>query len=118
MQPSLTGEQKHTADSLLHQYKTGVALLFSGVFHLLALLLVGLSFSTFFNGLFSSDGDMVTLVIKAINTLVIALAMYELGLGLVRNTRRKKPGKIFSRISAALLPVLWAPCALLWYWKR
>ncbi len=64
---------KHTADSASSiQNRRSVIIL--RVFHLLALLLVGLSFSTFFNGLFSSDGDMVTLVIKAINTLVIALA--------------------------------------------
>ncbi len=39
--------------------------------------------------------------------------MYELGLGLVRNTRRKKPGRIFSRISAALLPAVGTVCIAL-----
>lgn len=67
--------------SIMRQYKTGVALLFSGVFHLLALVLMFYSISSFVQGLFSPKGDMVSLVINVINTLIIALAMHELGLG-------------------------------------
>src|SRR5690554_7278168 len=60
--------------SIMRQYKTGVALLFSGIFHLLALVLMFFSISTFMQGLFDPSGDMVSLVINVINTLIIALA--------------------------------------------
>tara|TARA_R110000868_G_scaffold59547_10_gene182683 strand:+ start:13247 stop:13804 length:558 start_codon:yes stop_codon:yes gene_type:complete len=63
------------------EYKTAVALLFSGIFHLIALLLVFLAFSDFFSGLWNPEVEMVTHVIKSINNLIIALAMYELGVG-------------------------------------
>ncbi len=111
---SLLNPSGNTAQPLLHQYKTGVALLFSGVFHLLALLLVGLSFSTFFNGLFSSDGDMVTLVIKVINTLVIALAMYELGLGVGKEYAAEEAGEnIFQNIRRTITRFVGTVCIAL-----
>ncbi len=67
--------------SPLVHYRIGVALLFSGIFHLISLLLVFLAFYDFFTGLGAPELDMVTHVIKSINNLVIALAMYELGIG-------------------------------------
>ncbi|WP_430459959.1 hypothetical protein ACQUQU_12165 [Thalassolituus sp. LLYu03] len=67
--------------SLVGHYRTGLAMLFSAIFHLLALLLVGLSVNTFLTGLGEPGSELISLVVKAINTLVIALAMYELGIG-------------------------------------
>lgn len=67
--------------ALIGHYRTGLAMLFSGIFHVLAVILVVLSVSAFLNGLAEPGTELITLVIKAINTLVIALAMYELGIG-------------------------------------
>ena len=62
-------------------YKTTIALVFSVIFHIISLSLIILSFFIFTNGLFSKEHDFITLIIKSINTLVISLAMYELGVG-------------------------------------
>src|SRR5210317_986403 len=62
-------------------YKTTIALVFSVIFHIISLSLIILSFYIFTNGLFSKEHDLITLIIKSINTLVISLAMYELGVG-------------------------------------
>ncbi|WP_221801399.1 hypothetical protein [Oceanobacter mangrovi] len=87
--------QRDTAEPALlrFEYKTGVALLFSGIFHLIALLLVGLAFHDFFTGLGEPELDIVTHVIKSINNLVIALAMYELGVGVGKEYASDEKGE-------------------------
>ena len=62
-------------------YKTTVAFVFSVIFHIISLSLITLSFYIFTSGLLSKEHDFITLIIKSINTLVISLAMYELGVG-------------------------------------
>jgi len=66
---------------MLKTYKKSIALLFSVIFHIISLLLIILSFYVFVEGLLSREHDLITLIIKSINTLVISLAMYELGVG-------------------------------------
>mgnify|MGYP001392303407 CR=1 FL=1 len=84
-------------------YKTTIALVFSVIFHIISLSLIILSFYIFTNGLFSKEHDLITLIIKSINTLVISLAMYELGVG-VR-------AKVYFRICGELLLDLWGQYA-------
>ncbi|MCA6063634.1 hypothetical protein I9W95_08435 [Thalassolituus marinus] len=73
-------------------YRTGLAMLFSGLFHGLAVLMVGLSLTTFLGGLAEPGSELISLVVKAINTLVIALAMYELGLGVGKEYASEEAG--------------------------
>jgi hypothetical protein len=44
-------------------------------------LLIILSVFIFVRGLSGGEHDLITLIVKSINTLVISLAMYELGIG-------------------------------------
>jgi uncharacterized membrane protein len=62
-------------------YKLTMALVFSGLFHSLALLLITVSVYQFLDTAFSRDGEIVSAAIKSINTLIISLAMFELGVG-------------------------------------
>jgi len=66
---------------MFKKYKTSIALLFSLIFHMISLMLIVLSFYIFVQGLYSSEHDFISLIIKSINTLIISLAMYELGVG-------------------------------------
>ncbi|MDO6682192.1 MULTISPECIES: hypothetical protein [unclassified Oceanobacter] len=77
----------------LFEYKTAVALLFSGIFHLIALLLVFLAVSDFFSGVGNPEIELITHVIKSINNLVIALAMYELGVGVGKEYTADEQGE-------------------------
>ena len=84
---------------MFKNYKLGVALLFATLFHLIAVLLIGLSLHQFITGLQQPELDLVTLVIKSINTLVIALAMYELGVGVGKEyTATDQEENIFQNI--------------------
>ena len=74
-------------------YKTSVALIFSVIFHIISLSLVILSFYIFINGMFSQEHDLITLIVKSINTLVISLAMYELGVGVGKEYTIKDEGE-------------------------
>ncbi|WP_225673817.1 hypothetical protein [Thalassolituus marinus] len=80
------------ANSWMGHYRTGLAMLFSGLFHGLAVLMVGLSLTTFLGGLAEPGSELISLVVKAINTLVIALAMYELGLGVGKEYASEEAG--------------------------
>ncbi len=80
------------ASSWMGHYRTGLAMLFSGLFHGLAVLMVGLSLTTFLGGLAEPGSELISLVVKAINTLVIALAMYELGLGVGKEYASEEAG--------------------------
>lgn len=99
---------------LLHHYRILIAMLFSTIFHLLALLLVVLSFGTFFSGLAADELDMVALIIKSINTLVIALAMYELGLGVSKEYTSEELGEnIFRNIRRTVTRFVGTVCIAL-----
>jgi len=67
-------------------YKLIMVLVFSGLFHSLALLLISVSLYQFLNTAFQPEGEIIGAAIKSINTLVISLAMFELGVG-VSNRR-------------------------------
>ncbi|MEH6357532.1 MAG: hypothetical protein V7745_00980 [Pseudomonadales bacterium] len=66
---------------MIKPYKTSVALLFSAISLLIAITLIALSVQQFTAGFNKSDWNVVPLIIKSINTLIIALAMYEPDIG-------------------------------------
>ena len=99
---------------MFKNYKTVIALLFSGIFHLIAVLLFGLALHTFFHGLGDPELDLVTLVIKSINTLVIALAMFELGLGVGKEYTGDEHGEnIFQNIRRTITRFVGTVCIAL-----
>ena len=65
-----------------NNYKLIMALVFSGIFHSLALILISVSLYQFINTVFHPDGEIISAAVKSINTLVISLAMFELGVGI------------------------------------
>ncbi|WP_198650450.1 hypothetical protein [Saccharospirillum mangrovi] len=73
--------KRHRRDSGIKLYKRLMAGLFSSLFFALALIMALSSLYQLLADLFDS-GQMMSTVIRAINTLVIALAMYELGAGI------------------------------------
>ena len=73
-------------------YRTLLATVFSGLFHLLALVLVVMSAGTFISGLMQPQDSLITVAIHSINSLVIALAMYELGMGVGKEYRGAEEG--------------------------
>ena len=84
---------------MFKKYKTSIALLFSLIFHMISLMLIILSFYIFVQGLYSREHDFISLVIKSINTLVISLAMYELGVGVGKEyTVEDKDESIFQNM--------------------
>lgn len=85
-QPKAVENRRLTApglhrDSGMRLYKKLMAVLFSNLFFALALILAVYSLFNLASDLFG-DGQMISTVVRAINTLVIALAMYELGAGI------------------------------------
>jgi len=96
-------------------YKLIMALVFSGLFHSLALLLISVSLYQFLNTAFQPEGEIIGAAIKSINTLVISLAMFELGVGV---SKESAAGRTSSSTFAVPSPALSAPCALHWYWNR
>jgi multisubunit Na+/H+ antiporter MnhB subunit len=99
---------------MIKPYKTSVALLFSAIFHLIAVVLIGLSVQQFIDGLEKPDWDLVTLIIKSINTLVIALAMYELGIGVGKEyTASEEDENIFQNIRRSITRFVGTVCIAL-----
>lgn len=88
-QTSATGESTALARHLTGHHREGgmrlfkrlMAGLFSNIFFALALIMALSSLFTLVTDLFDS-GEMISTVVSAINTLVIALAMFELGAGI------------------------------------
>ncbi|WP_199224252.1 hypothetical protein [Saccharospirillum sp. MSK14-1] len=68
-------------ESGMRLYKRLMAGLFSNIFFALALIMALSSLFNLFADIFDT-GEMISTVIHAINTLVIALAMFELGAGI------------------------------------
>lgn len=58
-----------------------MAALFASLFVVISFILIGLSVYQFVHGLML-DRELVTVVVQTINTMVISLAMYELGVGI------------------------------------
>lgn len=74
---------------MMTEYKQMMATLFSAIFHALSLLLIVLASYKFVEYAINPDGDLVSMIIEAINTYVISLAMFELGAGI--NKEYKNP---------------------------
>ncbi|AJQ92501.1 hypothetical protein [Gynuella sunshinyii] len=79
--------------TVFSHYKRSLAYMFSLVFHLIALTLMVVSVYNFAHGLLTDPADVVTLIIRTINTLVISLAMYELGVGVGKEYSTVKKGE-------------------------
>lgn len=71
---------------LLASYRQHMALVFAGIFLVLALVLTGLSIHALAGGLLGKSA-IVEALVKAINLAVIALAMFELGMVVNREYR-------------------------------
>lgn len=63
-------------------YKKWMARLFSTIFFALALILSLYGVYHLIVDLFTSEREVISIVVRSINTLVIALAMFELGAGI------------------------------------
>lgn len=63
------------------RFKTAVGLMFSLVFLTIALLLTALACVQFQSGL-AAGKELINIFIQSINTLIISLALFELGLGI------------------------------------
>lgn len=74
---ALPDNQPSTAD----KYKLLMALAFSTIFQTIALLLIGFAIFQFLSHVLSNGDEFISAVVKCINTLVISLAMFELGAG-------------------------------------
>ena len=76
-EPLLPASSLSTTD----KYKFLMAFAFSTIFQTIALLLIGFSIFQFFYHDLNSADAFISAVVKCINTLVISLAMFELGAG-------------------------------------
>lgn len=63
----------------LNHFRFLMVLIFTGIFFILTLVLTGITVASIWHG-FAGDTDLVEAFIKAINTAVVALATFELGL--------------------------------------
>lgn len=99
---------------MIKSYKTSVALLFSAIFHLISITLIILSVQQFIGGFNKPDWNLVTLIIQSINTLIIALAMYELGIGVGKEYTASKEGEnIFQNIRRSITRFVGTVCIAL-----
>ena len=80
-------------------YRKALAIIFSAIFHGISLLMVVLTLHSFVQTLYS-DGtaELIAVLLKAINTLVIALAMFELGIGVGKEYTNSEEGNIYRDI--------------------
>ncbi len=70
---------------------------FAGLFLCVSATMVGMSGVHFYAG-FAADTDFVSAVIKAVNDLFIALATYELAMGIFKEYRHSEEGDLFQSI--------------------
>ena len=63
----------------LNRFRCMMVFIFTGIFFILTLVLTGITAASIWHG-FVGDSDLVGTFIKAINTAVVALATFELGL--------------------------------------
>lgn len=77
----------------MRQYKTLIALLFSSIFHIISLSLIFYSVFIFVHGIWTTEHDLISLIVKSINTLIISLAMYELGVGVGKEYTADEEGE-------------------------
>ncbi|HSH29289.1 MAG TPA: hypothetical protein VK971_05210 [Thiohalobacter sp.] len=70
----------------LNRFRCLMVFIFTGIFFILTLVLTGITAASIWHG-FVGDTDLVEAFIKAINTAVVALATFELGLVVHREYR-------------------------------
>jgi len=99
---------------MLHQYKVILAFLFSSLFHVISLILITYSVYIFTQGLYANEHDLISLIVKSINTLIISLAMYELGVGVGKEyTKEEKGESIFQNIRRTITRFVGTVCIAL-----
>ena len=68
----------------------------------------------FANGLYASEHDLISLIIKSINTLIMSLAMYELGVGVGKEYTNTDEGEcIFQNIRRTITRFVGTVCIAL-----
>jgi len=99
---------------MFKKYKTSIAFLFSLIFHMISLALIVFSFYTFARGVYSHEHDLISLIVKSINTLVISLAMYELGVGVGKEYTVEDEGEnIFQNVRRTITRFVGTVCIAL-----
>ncbi len=73
----------------LKSYKKLMVLVFSSLFHSLSIILIFVALQQFLGTLFHPDNELISASIKSINTLIISLAMFELGMGVSKEYANK-----------------------------
>lgn len=87
----------------MNRYKIITAHLFAIVFHFIAVSLLLLAIYGVVKAIGDQGEDLVTSIINSINTLVIALAMYELGTGISKEYTKMDDGSnIISNIRRSI----------------
>ena len=98
----------------LGNYKLAMAMAFSGIFHALALILVAVTLYQFLNTVLQPDGEVINAAVKSINTLVISLAMFELGVGISKEyVPTHGEGNIFFNIRRTITRFVGTVCIAL-----
>lgn len=96
------------------KYKIIIALIFSSLFQAIALLLIGLSVFQFLSHVAGGEGEFISAVVKSINTLVISLAMFELGVGVSKEYRSpEEESNIFINIRRTITRFVGTVCIAL-----
>jgi O-antigen/teichoic acid export membrane protein len=98
----------------LIEYKKIMGTIFSVIFHALSLLLVLLASYNFVEFAFNPQGEFMATVIQAINTFVIALAMFELGAGISKEySSSDEEENIYSNIRRVITRFVGTVCIVL-----
>lgn len=95
-------------------YRKTLAIIFSAIFHSISLLMIILTLHSFVMTIYS-DGtaELIAVLLKAINTLVIALAMFELGIGVGKEYATSEKGNIYSDIRRTITRFVGTVCIAL-----
>lgn len=72
---------RHQGSIVRYRMKMAMALVFSIIFKLIAATLIGLGTYQFFQSVAEGQEEIISAIVKSINTFVIALAIFELGTG-------------------------------------
>lgn len=70
-----------TTHDLHNKFKTSMGRLLTALFMFIALFMIGLAIHQFINGL-AEGKEIISVLIKSINTSIVALAIFELGIGI------------------------------------
>ena len=98
----------------IKNYKLTMAMTFSGIFHSLSLILMVVTVYQFLNTIFLPDGEIISAAVKSINTLVISLAMFELGVGVSKEyVPSRGEGNIFFNIRRTITRFVGTVCIAL-----